>query len=168
MSVFALAAIFSLGVGPLFAGWIEMDPNLGWKWINWVQMTWVLSHSVNSTGHHFNNLVFFLQTTNRWSGAFVLLTYFFLEETRSTIVLEKVVKQMRKKTGDQRYRAHVEKPKLLDLIRISCTRPLRECVRRTLCIPCDLLTLFLPKVWCWLSRLLRVLASVPSTRGASL
>ncbi|XP_006459705.1 hypothetical protein AGABI2DRAFT_177549 [Agaricus bisporus var. bisporus H97] len=99
MAMFALAATICLGVGPIAGGWIEMNPNLEWKWINWVQMT--------------------------WSGAFIPAAYFVLKETRSTIVLEKIAKQMRKKTGDQRYRARVEKPKLLDLMWISCTRPLR-------------------------------------------
>ncbi|XP_006455051.1 hypothetical protein AGABI2DRAFT_145318 [Agaricus bisporus var. bisporus H97] len=94
MSIFALAATFSLGLGPIIGGWIEMNPSLGWKWINWVQMT--------------------------WSGAFIPAAYFVLKETRSTIVLEKIVKQMRKKTRDQRYRARVEKPELLKLMWISC------------------------------------------------
>lgn len=60
----------------------------------------------------------------RWSGAFILIVLFFFAETRSTIVLQKIAKQMRKKTGDKRYKARVEKPKMRTLIWISCTRPL--------------------------------------------
>ncbi|KAJ3493498.1 hypothetical protein NLJ89_g11005 [Agrocybe chaxingu] len=40
MSIFALAAVGGTGLGPVFAGWIEMDSNLQWKWIQWIQMMW--------------------------------------------------------------------------------------------------------------------------------
>ena len=38
MSIFALCAISGIGLGPLMAGWVEMDPRLGWRWIQWIQM----------------------------------------------------------------------------------------------------------------------------------
>lgn len=99
MAWFSIAAIFSLGLSPVMAGWVEMNPKLEWKWIQWIQMIFAV--------------------------VFAFLVMFFLTETRSTIVLQKIVKDMRKKTGDNRYRARVEKPKIGRLIWISCTRPLR-------------------------------------------
>jgi hypothetical protein len=41
MAIFALLSFFNLGVGPIMAGWIEMNPKLGWKWIQWVPMMYV-------------------------------------------------------------------------------------------------------------------------------
>lgn len=50
----------------------------------------------------------------------------FMKETRSTVLLERLAKKMRKETGDQRYRARVEdeRPSLRALIYISSTRPI--------------------------------------------
>ena len=36
MAIFSLAAIGGTGLGPIISGWIEM--NLGWRWIQWIQM----------------------------------------------------------------------------------------------------------------------------------
>lgn len=36
MAFFALAAIGGTGLGPVGAGWIEMDPRLEWRWIQWI------------------------------------------------------------------------------------------------------------------------------------
>jgi hypothetical protein len=38
MSIFAVTAMSSGGIGPVFAGWTEMNPLLGWKWIQWIQL----------------------------------------------------------------------------------------------------------------------------------
>lgn len=38
MSLFAVAAIGGTGFGPIYAGWVEMNPRLGWRWIQWIQM----------------------------------------------------------------------------------------------------------------------------------
>lgn len=118
MSLFALAAIFNMGTGPVMAGWMEMNPKLQWKWIQWVQMTYVPRF------YEGRSSILILYHVFRWSGAFILIVLFFFAETRSTIVLQKIAKQMRKKTGDKRYKARVEKPKMRTLIWISCTRPL--------------------------------------------
>ena len=37
MALFATAAIFGTGVGPVWAGWVEQNPNLGWRWIQYLQ-----------------------------------------------------------------------------------------------------------------------------------
>ena len=36
MSMFYVAAIGCTGLGPVAAGWIEMNPHLGWRWIQWI------------------------------------------------------------------------------------------------------------------------------------
>ncbi|KIJ65201.1 hypothetical protein HYDPIDRAFT_88764, partial [Hydnomerulius pinastri MD-312] len=100
MSIFALAAVGSTGLGPVIAGWIEADPRLEWRWIQWVHVMRV------SLPHLFFDPP--------------------IIETRSSIILTRMAKKMRQDTGDGRYRARaeLEKQSLASLIRISCTRPL--------------------------------------------
>lgn len=38
MALFSLAAIGGAGLGPLMSGWIEVNPHLEWRWIQWIQM----------------------------------------------------------------------------------------------------------------------------------
>ncbi|KJA28007.1 hypothetical protein HYPSUDRAFT_51464 [Hypholoma sublateritium FD-334 SS-4] len=99
MSYFALAAVGGTGLGPIFAGWIEMNSKLEWKWIQWIQMI--------------------------ICGAYVIILFFFMKETRSSILLTRIAKKLRKNTEDHRYRARVEdeRASLKTLIWISCTRP---------------------------------------------
>ncbi|KAF8799275.1 MFS polyamine transporter [Phlegmacium glaucopus] len=99
MSIFALLALGGTGLGPVYGGWIEMNPKLGWKWIHWTQMM------IN--------------------GVYLVLLPFIMKETRSSIILTRIAKKVRKTTGDHRYRARVEdeKASLGTLIFISCTRP---------------------------------------------
>ena len=51
-----------------------------------------------------------------------------MKETRSSIILIRIAKKLRKTTGDNRYRARVEDelPSLANLIIIACTRPVRK------------------------------------------
>jgi hypothetical protein len=62
----------------------------------------------------------------RFAGAFVLSVILVLSETRSSIVLARIAKAVRKTTGDPRYRSSAEigKPSMLSMIKTSCTRPL--------------------------------------------
>ena len=52
----------------------------------------------------------------------------FMKETRSSVLLTRLAKKMRKETGDNRYRARIEdeRASLRTLIYISCTRPICE------------------------------------------
>ncbi|KAJ3570415.1 hypothetical protein NP233_g4421 [Leucocoprinus birnbaumii] len=99
MSIFSIVALAGNGFGPLIAGWIELNPRLQWRWIQWIQLI--------------------------YAGTYVILIPFILHETRSTIVITKIAQRLRKKTGDKRYRARVEDEgvNLKKLIWISCTRP---------------------------------------------
>ncbi|KAF9517781.1 hypothetical protein BS47DRAFT_1290479 [Hydnum rufescens UP504] len=101
MNLYAAAALFSVGLGPVIAGWIENNRNLEWRWIN---------------------LAILLST----SGAYWLVLYFFMEETRGSVLLIRQVHLLRKESGDNRYRPRIEdeRPSLRELIWISCTRPI--------------------------------------------
>ncbi|KAL0953642.1 hypothetical protein HGRIS_004846 [Hohenbuehelia grisea] len=100
MAIFAFAAVGGTGLGPVYGGWIEMNPHLRWRWIQWIQMI--------------------------ICGAFGVFLPFVMKETRSAILLTRLAKKMRKGTGDNRIRARVEdeRASLRTLIYISCTRPL--------------------------------------------
>lgn len=36
MSLYALSVVASSGLGPMIAGWIEANPSLQWRWIQWI------------------------------------------------------------------------------------------------------------------------------------
>lgn len=38
MSIYSLAALGGTGLGPVVAGWVEMNPRLQWRWIQWIHM----------------------------------------------------------------------------------------------------------------------------------
>ncbi|KAJ3801072.1 major facilitator superfamily domain-containing protein [Lentinula aff. detonsa] len=100
MSLFAVAAVGGTGLGPIYAGWIEMNSRLQWRWIQWIQMI--------------------------ITGFYLILVPIIMKETRSSIILIRIAKRMRKKTGNPRYRARIEdeRAKLSTLIWVSCTRPI--------------------------------------------
>ncbi|KAJ7881180.1 MFS polyamine transporter [Mycena leptocephala] len=80
--------------------WIEMNPKLEWRWIQWIQMI--------------------------ICGCYSLLVPLVMRETRSSILLTRLAKKIRKETGDHRYRARIEdeRASLSTLIFVSCTRPI--------------------------------------------
>ncbi|KAF9482569.1 MFS polyamine transporter [Pholiota conissans] len=100
MSIFAITAVGGTGLGPVYAGWIEMNSRLEWKWIQWIQMI--------------------------ACGVYIFILLFVMKETRSSILLTRIAKKLRKLTGNHRYRARVEdeRASLRTLIWISCTRPI--------------------------------------------
>ncbi|THG98765.1 hypothetical protein EW026_g3482 [Hermanssonia centrifuga] len=100
MAIFSIAAVGCTGLGAVVAGWVEMNPHLGWRWIQWL--------------HFIFTLILFA------------LIPVLMKETRSAVVLTRIAKKLRKETGDKRYRAHVEdeRASLKTLIWVSCTRPL--------------------------------------------
>ena len=38
MSVFAVMVLAGPGIGCLAAGWIEQNPHLEWRWIQWIHV----------------------------------------------------------------------------------------------------------------------------------
>ncbi|KAF8884049.1 MFS polyamine transporter [Gymnopilus junonius] len=99
MSIFSVIALGGTGLGPVFAGWIEMNPKLEWRWIQWIQMI--------------------------ICALFLVLLPFVMRETRSSVLLMRIARKLRKETGNHHIRARVEdeRAKLSTLIWISCTRP---------------------------------------------
>lgn len=39
MALFALVAMFFTGLGPVVMCWVEDRPDLGWRWIQWIEMS---------------------------------------------------------------------------------------------------------------------------------
>lgn len=42
MAIYSLAAIGGTGIGPVAAGWVEMNTRLQWTWIQWIHMMFVI------------------------------------------------------------------------------------------------------------------------------
>lgn len=41
MSLFAIMALTGPGIGCVASGWIEQDPHLEWRWIQWIHVMYV-------------------------------------------------------------------------------------------------------------------------------
>lgn len=41
MATFSYAAFAGIALGPIVGGWIEMNPRLQWRWIQWIQLMYV-------------------------------------------------------------------------------------------------------------------------------
>jgi len=91
--------------------------------------------AVDSVGSHDVRVAFRLNTHNAphhlflasIAGAYLLLVPIIMSETRSSVLLARLAKKVRKETGDNRYRARVEdeRASLRNLILVSCMRPIR-------------------------------------------
>ena len=124
MAMFSFAAVGCTGVGAVAAGWVELNPHLGWRWIQWIHfMCVLLSHGAGASAHAARSV----------TAVFTVSVPFLMKETRSAVVLTRIAKKLRKKTGNHRYRARVEdeRASLRTLIWISCTRPVCECCPRS-------------------------------------
>ncbi|KAJ7036508.1 MFS polyamine transporter [Mycena alexandri] len=108
MAIFSVAALGGTGLGPVISGWIEMNPRLEWRWIEWIQMMRPL-------------------TLHRICAAYSIVVPMIMRETRSSILLTRLANKIRKETGDHRYRARIEdeRASLSTLIFLSCTRPIQ-------------------------------------------
>ncbi|OJA21197.1 hypothetical protein AZE42_01355 [Rhizopogon vesiculosus] len=100
MSIFSLTILSSMGLGPTIAAWIEANPSLGWRWIQWVHVI--------------------------VTGVYFISVCLFMEETRSAVILINIARKVRKDKGDNRYcaRAEENKSSIASMIKFSCTRPL--------------------------------------------
>ena len=121
MAIFSVTVVGCTGLGPVFAGYVEMNSNLEWRWIQWIHLMCVLHK------HHISSKVAKTDAA-RVTGIMTVAMTLFMDETRSAVLLMRMAKKMRKKTGDQRYRARVEdeRASLQTLIIISLTRPFCE------------------------------------------
>ena len=103
MSLFTFIAIFSTIAAPLYSGYI--DENLGWRWIQRIHII-------------FSGVIFFAEL-------------FFLKETRGQAILTSRAKQLRKSTGDQRFRSagELERNSISQMFRESSVRAIYLLVR---------------------------------------
>ncbi|KAG6847653.1 hypothetical protein H0H93_006779 [Arthromyces matolae] len=85
MAIFSVIGVGLTGIGPLYGGWIAMNPRLGWRWCQWIQLI--------LCGLYFASLIL-----GMW-------------ETRASVLLTRIAKKMREETGDPRYRSRAEDEK---------------------------------------------------------
>ncbi|PIL24914.1 MFS general substrate transporter [Ganoderma sinense ZZ0214-1] len=100
MSVFAVMVLAGPGIGCLAAGWIEQNPHLEWRWIQWIHVILL--------------------------GVLLVAMPVCMRETRAAVLLTRLARKMRRETGNALYRARVEdeRASMRTLIYISCTRPI--------------------------------------------
>ncbi|KAJ9105073.1 hypothetical protein QFC19_003705 [Naganishia cerealis] len=111
MSLFTFACFFGNSIAPIAMSWVEARPDLGWRWIQWIQ---VILFGV--------------------CLPFIML----IPETREGVILRRKAAQKRKesrKLGNQSTtdvavdcvylaRSEINKPGLVELIKVSSLRPL--------------------------------------------
>ncbi|PWN21328.1 MFS general substrate transporter [Microstroma glucosiphilum] len=141
MALFATAAIFGTGFGPVWAGWVAQHESLGWRWIQYIQAIFT-------------------------SGGLLLLVFFF-RETRGSVILTRRAARLRKETGDERYRARAEaeRASIPVLIKDSLTRPLWLLVSEPIVIAFSLWISFL---WGVMYSLLESLGLIADLHGYTL
>lgn len=124
MAVFALMAVSGTAFAPVIFSWVEANPRLEWRWIQWIQIILV--------------------------GVYLPSIPLFMPETRAAVLLKKQARKMRRrkdKVEDEvqreqgggveekgkwddgmKYlaRGEVGKPKFGELMRVSLIRPIRE------------------------------------------
>lgn len=100
MAFFAFSSMFSFGMGSVIGGLIASQPNMGWRWVQWI-------HAMTS-------------------AMYAVLVLMVMSETRSSIILARLARDARRVSGDNRVKARieVERESLLSLIKVACTRPL--------------------------------------------
>src|SRR5258707_11537833 len=74
MSIYSLAAVGGTGLGPVAAGWVEMNPRLQWRWIQWIHMMFVVS---------FTTFLLLLMLSSL-TGAILVLVVAVMKETTKT------------------------------------------------------------------------------------
>lgn len=75
MSLFALSAVGIAGLAPTFAGLIEQNPHLEWRWIQWLNLMFANFFSSSKSDID-------LSVRIRFSGAYAFVVLIFFDETR--------------------------------------------------------------------------------------
>jgi hypothetical protein len=99
-------------VGPVFFGFVEVS--LRWRWIQWIQ---------------FSKFSVLLKLTAVALGVYLPFVIWIMRETRSTVILTRRAKKLRKERGmadGGTYRSRAEETKLpfVQAMKISLVRPL--------------------------------------------
>lgn len=101
MAIYSITAFGGTGVGTIAAGWIEANPKLGWKWIQWISLI--------------------------IAGCYTVVFAFTMRETRASVLRAKMIKKRGLSPSDLGSEETVtgqEKQKFRDLLWVSLTRPL--------------------------------------------
>ncbi|TEB30611.1 MFS general substrate transporter [Coprinellus micaceus] len=98
MAIYSILAFGGTGIGTITAGWIEANPQLQWKWIQWIFMVVAGVHGV--------------------------VFAFAMTETRAAIVYARAVKRLSKNDEVPLPKIAVQKQSFQQLLWISGTRPL--------------------------------------------
>ena len=101
MALFGAMTMSGTGFGPLIGGFIVENPNMGFRWLSWIQMI--------------------------LNGSLYILLLITFKETRNSIVLKSKAQKLRKETGNQNIVApiEVEHTQILELMRVSLFRPIK-------------------------------------------
>lgn len=120
MSLFSISALGATGLGAVAAGWIEENPDLQWRWIQWVSLMFATTSQSPFAACAYFSVLFSA------SGLLSVAVYLCIKETRAPVLLTRMAKKMRKETGDERYRSRAEDemPTLRTLLMVSATRPI--------------------------------------------
>ncbi|KAJ3518374.1 hypothetical protein NMY22_g13711 [Coprinellus aureogranulatus] len=99
MALQSILAFGGNGLGTVVAGWIEANPKLQWKWIQWLSLI--------------------------LAGCYTMIFAFTMSETRAAILHARAVKRL-SKTGEHAVmpQVTVQQRSLRQLLWVSCTRPL--------------------------------------------
>lgn len=111
-------AFFGTGCGALVMAPVEFNQRLGWRWIQWI--------SVIIGGVLTLIVVITMKETRCKPPSTCLPTSLSCYRCSASVLLTRIAKDLRKTTGDKRYRSRAEdeRPTLKDLIIISLTRPM--------------------------------------------
>jgi hypothetical protein len=109
--MFAFCAVFGTGIAPVGMSWVEQNHKLEWRWIQWIQIILV--------------------------GAYFPFVPLLMPETRSTVILRRLAKKLRKERANGEAergaiysaRSEVGKMKITELMKVSLVRPLCESPR---------------------------------------
>ena len=122
MAFYSILAFGGNGVGTITAGWIEANPKLEWKWIQWISMMFVLFRFA------YKPLSMLMICKIRVAGCYSVVFAFTMRETRASVIQAKMMKRRVKEAkakGDPKSPiAAVPKGSFRELLWISCTRPL--------------------------------------------
>lgn len=99
MAIYSTANWIGNGIGGILGGWIEANPRLQWKWIQWVSLI--------------------------VGGCYAVVFVFTMTETRASVLYRRNAKRQALKDGVAAViPKEYEKPDLKQLLKVSSTRPL--------------------------------------------
>lgn len=125
MAIFALMAMFWTGLGPMLMCWVEARPDLGWRWIQWIEMSACFLHSPVQESEILTDRSLVA------IGAYIPLVLLILCETRAPVIIRRRAFVLRKERGmadGGRYtaRSEIGRERFVAAMSTSLLRPLCE------------------------------------------